>query len=386
MERFNLRQPCENPRVFIRADGSSEIGLGHIMRTGALAAQLRRGGAEVVYISRYPRYIKDYPVVTVPADISMAEEPAWMEVLLTGDCRALVIDHYGFDQSGLDRMAAIPGLASLFIDDMNLYEYNSSLLLNQNAYAPRLEIRGKARPLLGVSYLMMRSEFAELPPRPAAELARSILITMGAADPGRLTLKLLKMLPSYDRWQEFQWHILVGPAFTHEEEIRSLAALLNTSQNSPVNELTDSPGKSPVNVPENAPLNMDSGTGPIILHANPRGVKEIMLLCDISICAAGSSTYELAACGVPSLLIVAAENQRMVAEAAAAQGWSRNLGQGEGLTGEALWKAVDDILASPGKRSEMARRGQEAIDGQGAARVAEELLGVMRRRRDADIH
>lgn len=382
-------RPGIKPRIFIRADGSSKIGLGHIMRTGALAAELRRRGAEVVYITRYPQYIKDYPVVKVPAELAMADEPGLIGELLrsaqsasrTDGC-GLVIDHYGFDQDGLDALAALsdppalgvplasgalsalsappalgvppaadaspapPGVISLIIDDMNLYEYNSTLVLNQNAYGPELAIKGSARPLLGARYLLLRREFADIPAREARAPVSDVLITMGAADPLHLTPRLMAMLSAYPLLGQCRWHVMVGPAFAHADEVRSLAV----------------------------------GQPAFVLHIDPPAIKEIMLLCDISISAAGSSVYELAACGVPSLLVVAADNQRPLAQKAAAMGWSCNLGEAAELDREKLWSTLDELLPNRQKREMMARLGQAAIDGQGAGRVAEELLGHMRRR------
>ncbi len=335
------------PRVFIRADGNSRIGLGHIMRTGALAGALQKLGAEAIYLSRDPAFVSAYECVHIPPDLPLVSEPEWFAQLLASEnAAALVVDHYGFDQPLLDQVFAIPGIASLIIDDMNLYTYESTLLLNQNAYAPDLIIKGRAETMLGSEYIMIRDEFTGLHRRQARPIPENVLITMGAADPQCYTQKLLEMLPSYQDFSKYKWHVIIGPAFAHGEQIRAAAAALTE----------------------------------VILHANPAAVKDLMIFCDISISAAGSSIYELAACGVPSLLVVAGENQIMLAEKAELLGWSRNLGSGDALPMEKLIIETDALLNNEQQRIEMARKGQEAIDGQGAGRVAERLMRVIRRR------
>jgi hypothetical protein len=70
---------------------------------------------------------------------------------------------------------------------------------------------------------------------------------------------------------------------------------------------------------------------PIVLR-HPTGSQLIsaelkhIACCDISINAAGSTTYELAACGVPALLIAAADNQLRLACEADGQGFAINMG------------------------------------------------------------
>lgn len=105
-----------------------------------------------------------------------------------------------------------------------------------------------------------------------------------------------------------------------------------------------------------------------------------MELCDISISAAGITTNELAACGVPMLLIIAADNQVMLAEEAEQQGMVFNLGWHHKLDDEKIHSALDNLINNQKLRAKMVARGQELIDGRGVQRVAAILLDEMRRR------
>lgn len=63
----------------------------------------------------------------------------------------------------------------------------------------------------------------------------------------------------------------------------------------------------------------------VFLHHSP-DIKKLVEKCDISISAAGITTYELAACGVPTLLVIAADNQVELAREADSHRFTINLG------------------------------------------------------------
>lgn len=83
-------------------------------------------------------------------------------------------------------------------------------------------------------------------------------------------------------------------------------------------------------------------------------------------------------CGVPALLIVAADNQLQLAREAERQGMAINLGWYHELDVARLYAALDNLIINYELRAKMAMRGQELIDGRGAGRVAAILLDEMR--------
>ncbi|WP_276661915.1 UDP-2,4-diacetamido-2,4,6-trideoxy-beta-L-altropyranose hydrolase [Syntrophomonas wolfei] len=329
-----------NNMIAIRADGNSEIGFGHLMRTKALARELVKQGAEVIFLSKNPENIKEYQVL--PLEHQNRNE----EVLLVGemlkDLRAgmLIIDSYAYTQEQLDRAGQF-GLLTVYIDDLNRHPLNTDFVVNGNIYAPELPYRGRARFLLGLKYLLLREEFAGLPKRSAASCADNVLLTFGAADMGNVTPGILHALKNYHQFQRLNWHVAIGPVFQNTGAIEAAAQ--------------DYPN--------------------ILLHYNP-DLKELMDHCDMCISAAGSTAYELAACGVPALLVIIADNQVRLAQAAERQGMAINLGWHQQLDTKRLYSALDNLLDNRDLRTRMAARGQELIDGRGAQRVAAELLSA----------
>ena len=321
--------------IAIRVDGNNEIGFGHLMRMKALAREFSKLGAEVIFLSRNPENIEGYRVMQLERRTGDEEDLRVEEMLMEMQAGMFIIDSYEYNQERLERVGQW-ALFTVYVDDLNLHPFNTDFVVNGNLYAPGLPYRGRARFLLGSKYLLMREEFAGVPLRLPHQ---HILITFGAADMENVTPGILRALKIYEHFEDLHWHVVIGPVFRNVAEIEAVAR--------------DCPN--------------------VILHYNP-DVKMLMDFCDISITAAGSTTYELAACGVPALLVVAADNQLRLAREAERQGMAFNLGWFHELNPDRLYSALDRLINNQILRKKMAIRGQELIDGRGAQRVAGILL------------
>jgi spore coat polysaccharide biosynthesis predicted glycosyltransferase SpsG len=85
---------------------------------------------------------------------------------------------------------------------------------------------------------------------------------------------------------------------------------------------------------------------------------------DVAVSAAGTTAYELAAAGVPAVIVAVADNQRRVVEGARAAGFA--------LAGDDLAGAVAQ-LGEPAVRAGLQQAGPAIVDGRGAARTAAAL-------------
>jgi spore coat polysaccharide biosynthesis predicted glycosyltransferase SpsG len=99
----------------------------------------------------------------------------------------------------------------------------------------------------------------------------------------------------------------------------------------------------------------------------------------LAVSAAGGTTGELAAFGVPSLIVTVAENQEAGARQAAAAGWCRALdGRLSGAPAQ-IAAAARALWADLGARRAMADRARGLVDGQGVARVCRALIDAAAR-------
>jgi spore coat polysaccharide biosynthesis predicted glycosyltransferase SpsG len=111
---------------------------------------------------------------------------------------------------------------------------------------------------------------------------------------------------------------------------------------------------------------------PSAIRRDVQDMATLMADSDLAISASGSTAWELACMGVPAILLVCAENQRLVAE---------ELTRAEAATivtdpRASLSKALADLVADKAKRKAMADRASELVDGCGATRVAAILAGL----------
>ncbi|MGY0375139.1 UDP-2,4-diacetamido-2,4,6-trideoxy-beta-L-altropyranose hydrolase [Clostridium sp. JNZ J1-5] len=282
-------------KIAIRADGGSKIGMGHIMRTLVLAKELKKTN-EVFYVCKIDKLFSDeykpgismvksngFKVITINEDNLIKEL-----FQVRADC--LITDSYDVSEEYFNvtkKFFKITG----YIDDMNLYYFNVDFLINQNIGAEGLKYRVNTdtRLLLGTEYTMLREEFRRFNSKGINKKVSDIMITVGGADPNGIT----NIICEYVKDLEFTFHIVVGSSFK-EENIKKLTKLKNMRKN-------------------------------INLYFNPKMI-EIMNKCDVAISACGSTLYELAVCGVPTLGIVVADNQEKIAYKMHCEGLIYNLG------------------------------------------------------------
>jgi spore coat polysaccharide biosynthesis predicted glycosyltransferase SpsG len=96
---------------------------------------------------------------------------------------------------------------------------------------------------------------------------------------------------------------------------------------------------------------------------------------DLAVTAAGSTCWELAYLGVPMITIVAAENQRGIADGLATRGAAVNLGWHGEVTLASIAAAIASLADDHRKRASMRRAARELVDGCGADRVVAALAG-----------
>jgi UDP-2,4-diacetamido-2,4,6-trideoxy-beta-L-altropyranose hydrolase len=339
------------PRLLIRADAGPEIGLGHVTRCLALGQACVRAGGTVLVLTR-----------ALPVSIQRRFELEGIRVILLGigtsgtdsdakqtatlckheSCTWIVVDGYCFGpeyQSSLKQSDA----RLLLIDDIgNAGPYCADLILNQNVFATEAMYARKeshTKVLLGPRYVLLRDEFRKWleRERPIPAEGTKVLVAMGGADPAGLTRTVIAALRELQS-SDLQVRIVVGAENRKLSQIQAEAA--------------------------------ESG---FVVETDVEDISRAMAWADLAISAAGTTVWELAYMGVPSVLLVAAENQRPTAEELDRRGSTVYVrGTSSTLTFD-ICREVGSLLLDSERRAKMARAGHELVDGKGAARVIEAL-------------
>ncbi|NER37085.1 MAG: UDP-2,4-diacetamido-2,4,6-trideoxy-beta-L-altropyranose hydrolase [Oscillatoria sp. SIO1A7] len=346
--------------LLIRTDANTQIGTGHLMRCMALSQfwQDACGSAIFVMATEAPmleKRLKSEQIQVVRLSVKKgspedAKETANLAQRLNASW--VVVDGYHFDAQ-YQQIIKDRGLNLLFIDDCGQADrYHADIVLNQNIYAHE-GLYANREPytqlLLGTRYTLLRREFWPWQgwQRESPMVARKILVTLGGADADNVTLKAIQALQRVEV-EELQAEIVVGASNPHQEQLQWAC------QNSRF---------------------------PICLKQNVANMPELMARADLAIAAGGSTTWELAFMGLPSLVLILADNQRSIAEKLGAMGAVVNLGWHEDVSLGKMAREIGQLLISSESRLEMASLGRQLVDGEGGARVSMHLEGKLLRLR-----
>ncbi|MHA6196507.1 UDP-2,4-diacetamido-2,4,6-trideoxy-beta-L-altropyranose hydrolase [Pseudomonas wadenswilerensis] len=336
-------------KVLIRADASSQIGIGHVMRCLTLARHLTAHGAEVAFACReLPGHqlarIADagHGVFALPAQ---GDELAALKALSPGPDGFdwIIVDHYGLD-ARWERAARQWAPRIMVIDDLADRVHDCDLLLDQNYTASVAAYRalvpeaceilaGPRHALLGEAFRQARA--------PGAEASRRVLVSFGGFDQAGMTLKTLQALEGID---DVQVQCIAGQATPDFAALQALVARW------PRWELQT------------------------FVHDLPRRMANAALFVG----AGGGTTWERAAMGLPSLCVSVADNQVGNAEALARDGFHLYLGPAAQVTVAGLRLAMAGLLDDAELRQQFAARGQCLVDGLGTQRVADHFQRLLK--------
>ena len=346
-----------NPLI-IRADATSEIGTGHVMRCLALAQAWLDKGGKVVFISHCEsdalrQRIRAEGIDFISLDKSHPDPFDWnltrgiLDKLKTRGTKChpwLVVDGYHFDAEYQKSIKAA-GYKLLWFDDCgHAAHYYADLVLNQNISAdPSLYSNREpyTQLLLGTRYALLRREFERWQgwQREISPVARKVLVTLGGGDPDNVTLKVIQALKQVDV-PGLEARIIVGPANPHREK-----------------------------------LDLEvGGDKHLQLFKNAANMPELISWADLAICAGGGTFYELAFMQLSSCVIVIAENQKLNVAYLEKQKLCLNIGCLHSLNINEISKAVRRLIFNEKLRKEMSGKLRGTVDGLGTSRIIFEIL------------
>lgn len=333
------------PLAVFRADATARIGLGHLVRCAALADALTSLGWQCAFAvsqdsatAASATLAPHWPIYRLPDADAEVET---LRARLPEGCALLVVDHYGRD-AGFERACRGWAEQILVIDDLADRPHDADILIDQtpgrtaDAYA-RL-VPTSCRLSTGIDFALLRPQFARL--RPAAlarrardETPRRLLVSLGGADADDLTSRVIAAARSLP----LAIDIVMGAAAPH------LAAVERRAR--------------------------EAGDH-VTVHTKVAAIGELMADADLAVGAAGMSAWERCCLGLPSLVLVAAANQRpgarFLAEADAALVVDERGAPSIAAIGAALQRLLDD----PALRRRLSQHAAALCDGRGVARAA----------------
>ncbi len=111
--------------------------------------------------------------------------------------------------------------------------------------------------------------------------------------------------------------------------------------------------------------------------ADPEKLAAALAACSVAVVGAGTTLWETACLGTPTIGLVVADNQADLAKAAADAGMAQVFEGRYGADPVALAAAVQELLLDAARRAAMRSSGQSLVDGRGAARVAKQIRALI---------
>jgi UDP-2,4-diacetamido-2,4,6-trideoxy-beta-L-altropyranose hydrolase len=345
-------------KILFRCDAGPIRGSGHLMRCLSLASALQAAGHECTFASRADGgplldliETKDHTLIRMPHQTgTVRTEEIWDEARQVDDFKLLphtlydwvVVDHYALDRHWEQRVRAFTKKI-LVIDDLANRPHECDFLVDQNEYLDKAEryaglIPEPARTLLGGRYALLRDEFeqARAKIKPVKERVENVLILMGGADYKGVTLRLIDVLSADLDHMGVGADIIVGPLNPFYSQIQDKARLFPNMH----------------------------------IHNSHSRIPDLMLNADIAFGAGGTSTWELACLGVPTILVPFADNQRAVTEACIANGIARSPGFNDEIDDDNIRDLFISLVKDNVMRQSIKDKACRLIDGLGTERVA----------------
>lgn len=331
------------PRILFVVDAGAAVGGGHVMRSLTLAQALAAQGATCVFVGPpalggiLDAFAPDTPRIA-------AEDLAAAAVREAFD--AIVFDHYGLGEP--DHRAMAQGRPVLVIDDLADRPLGADIVLDSGPARRAADYMGltpdTTRLLLGPAYAPVRPEFAALREPALAwrgEPVLRILVSLGLTDVGGVTARVVDLLRP--RVQDVGLDVVLGG------QAPSLPGLQKIARRDPR----------------------------LMLHVDTPHMARLTAEADLGVGAAGSSTWERCVLGLPTLMVVLADNQRAAARAIVEREAALAVDLDARDFEAAFDRALMRLLRDADLRRRLAASSAEVCDGLGAGRVAEALLNLI---------
>jgi len=267
--------------IFIRADASLNIGIGHIMRTLGLASSAKDDGIKIYYLCySLPSTLQEKieKTATIFHLKNIKNENEVIDLAKIYNPFAIVLDSYSLDKKyelALKNKTASTIVAYEDLDNKHNKhnKHNSDIVINPNIYAKS----SKSNHLYGAQWAIIRKEFKQKFHKNSNKF--EIAITLGGSDEKNSTEQIIKALKTWHI--PFFANIILGDTNPHKHRISKIIKDSNSFK----------------------------------LHKSPKNFASLLATADIIISASGQTTLEILYLKKPSIAITIASNQERISKA-----------------------------------------------------------------------
>jgi UDP-2,4-diacetamido-2,4,6-trideoxy-beta-L-altropyranose hydrolase len=364
-------------KVVFRADASLQIGSGHVMRCLTLANALRAEGAECHFICRehpgnllevirnrgFDVHVMKFNESTgsVTQGLTHLSHARWLgtsQELDAEECSGLldilqpdwlIVDHYALDVVWETKLKT-NARKLMVIDDLADRQHISDVLLDQTFGRSATDylslVPTESILLCGSEYALLRPDFLDLRPyslsRRAAYKLEKVLVTLGGVDKDNVTRRVLEGLKQSRLPETCRITVVMGATAPWLEDILQLATTM----------------------PWYTEVKVDVGN-----------MAELMSDSDFAIGAAGATSWERCCLGLPTAMVVLADNQRFAAGLLEKAKAVVSLSVDKDFTQE-LVSIISEAVGDPEFLKAMSEHARLIVAGTGCMQVLRALMNL----------
>lgn len=311
-------------KVLIRSDASTKVGAGHLMRSIALAQQLRKDGVGLLFMTvpafeELNQYLRGQSFPVKFMDISAGQSGSDIDLAAilreTGTGYDwVVLDGYCFT-SEFQKALQNAGTSLVFIEDRKDFSSPADLVVNAGT-DPR--------------FALIREELRALKKKAPKKL-RNILVTLGGS---RQPETLLKIVRALRRVEGSDFHVKVLGGFE---------------------QITPETGGSDHHEIEFLPASVEN--------------YKLYAWADLAICAAGGTAWELSYFQIPAVAGALSERQADFGETLGRTGAFVYLGWYSAANEAQIAESLKGLVKDPAQMELMRKKMAQLVDGKGAERI-----------------
>lgn len=332
-------------RLYIRVDMNQTIATGHVMRCLSIAEVARDEGADAVFILADAQaedliQSKGFRTIVLNSTWNDLEKelPDLLDLIATENIGTLLVDSYYVTENYLAALNHATSVA--YIDDLNRFHYPVDTLIAYANYWKKMNYEENypdTKLLLGCSYVPLRKEFQNLPPKLIRENIENLLILTGGSDNLGISENILDHIP-VEKYKKID--VICGRYFEQFDYLKSKY----------------------------------SNCQSVHLHKAVENIIDYMLDADVAISAGGTTLYELCATGTPTITYSFADNQLDNVRQFAEDGIMR-------YAGDVRYEKVKEKICESLEcyddhklRLELSHKMQQLVDGNGVIRICMNTL------------
>jgi len=361
--------------IVVRADASTFMGIGHVMRCLTLANALSEAGNNIHFVCReHQGHLGEkilaaghalYLLPPPPTSIKTKPDPAlspphqqWLGVSWKTDAKQtkeaigdlivdwLIVDHYALDARWESLIRSV-AKRILVIDDLADRKHDCDELLDQTINQPETIYSGlvpnHCQLLVGSAYALLRSDFTTLRSKSLARRTepslKHLTIVFGGGDQSKHIIDALKSIQKSVIAKNVNITVVMAEDSRHYNQVNALS--------------------------EKLPFEIE-----VLSYVDD--MAQLMFKTDLVIGAAGGASLERCCLGVPTLLFLLAENQQANAQALSDMGAVSII---KDLTVD-LKETLNTFVEAPQRLIVFSKAASELVDGKGTQRVMQRFQGA----------